>query len=73
MNIFAKNKSHQNKDMDQLLNQVDENETSSELLGIFNTLDDDMSKKSLIPKDNEKFKVIKNSDDTPKGRIKDTG
>lgn len=72
MNIFAKNESYQNVDMDQLLNQVDENETSSELLDIFNASDNDVYKKSLIPKEHEKFKIIKNSDDAPEGGAKDT-
>ncbi|PRX56249.1 hypothetical protein CLV81_0243 [Flagellimonas meridianipacifica] len=73
INIFAKNESYQNVDMDQLLNQVNENETSSELLDIFSASDTDEHKQSLIPKENEKLKVIKNTDDPPEGDPKDTG
>lgn len=72
MNIFAKNESYQNVDMDQLLNQVNEDQTSSELLDIFNASDKDESNKSLIPKENEKFKIIKNSDGASEGGTKDT-
>ena len=71
--IFVKNTSSKDKDMDQLLNRVDENETSSELLDIFNASDTDENKQSLIPKENEKLKVIKNADDPPEGDPKDTG
>lgn len=73
INIFAKNESYQNVDMDQLLNQVNEDQTSSELLDIFNASDKDESDKSLIPKENEKFKIIKNSDDVPDRGTTDTG
>ncbi|MEM9647133.1 MAG: hypothetical protein AAF969_01540 [Bacteroidota bacterium] len=59
--------------MDQLLNQVNEDQTSSELLDIFNASDKDESDKSLIPKENEKFKIIKNSDDVPDRGTTDTG
>jgi len=59
-NIFVNNSSFEDLDMDQLLNQVDENENSSELLDIFGTSEKDTE--SLIPKKNEKLKVIRNVD-----------
>ncbi|WP_209403856.1 hypothetical protein [Pseudozobellia sp. WGM2] len=62
--IFVKNTSLMDKDMDQLLNRVDENETSSELLDIFNASDKDVQNESLIP-EHEKFKIIKNSGSPP--------
>ena len=46
--------------MDHLLNQVDKNVSSSELLDIFGTSAKDTE--SLIPKKNEKLKVIRNED-----------
>ncbi|MFD2586179.1 hypothetical protein ACFSQJ_04520 [Croceitalea marina] len=69
--IFVKNTSLKDKDMDQLLNRVDGNETSSELLDIFNASDKDVQNESLIP-EHEKFKIIKNSEPPPEGEAKDS-
>lgn len=57
--------------MDQLLNRVDENETSSELLDIFNASDKDVQNESLIP-EHEKFKIIKNSESPPEPELDDS-
>lgn len=59
-NIFVNNSSFEDLDMDHLLNQVDKNVSSSELLDIFGTSEKDTE--SLIPKKNEKLKVIRNED-----------
>lgn len=69
--IFVKNTSLKEKDMDQLLNRVDENETSSELLDIFNASDKDVQNESLIP-EHEKFKIIKNSEPPPDAEVDDS-
>ena len=69
--IFVKNTSSKDKDMDQLLNRVDGNETSSELLDIFNASDKDVQNESLIP-EHEKFKIIKNSEPPPEEEAKDS-
>ena len=69
--IFVKNTSLKEKDMDQLLNRVDENETSSELLDIFNASDLDVQNESLIP-EHEKFKIIKNSEPPPETEVDDS-
>jgi len=69
--IFVKNTSLKEKDMDQLLNRVDENETSSALLDIFNASDKDVQNESLIP-EHEKFKIIKNSDPPPNPEVDDS-
>lgn len=63
-NIFVNNSSFEDLDMDTLLNQVDENVSSSELLNIFGKSQEDAE--SLIPNKNEKLKVIKNEDPPPK-------
>jgi len=62
-NIFVNNSSFEDLDMDTLLNQVDENVSSSELLNIFGKSQEDTE--SLIPNKNEKLKVIKNEDPPP--------
>ena len=59
-NIFVNNSSFEDLDMDHLLNQVDENVHRTELLDIFGTSEKDTE--SLIPKKNEKLKVIRNVD-----------
>ena len=69
--IFVKNTSLKDKDMDQLLNRVDGNETSSELLDIFNASDKDVQNESLIP-EHEKFKIIKNSESPPEPEVDDS-
>jgi len=69
--IFVKNTSSKDKDMGQLLNRVDENETSSELLDIFNASDKDVQNESLIP-EHEKFKIIKNSESPPEPEVDDS-
>jgi len=62
-NIFVNNSSFEDLDMDALLNQVDENVSSTELLNIFEKSPEDAE--SLIPNRNEKLKVIKNDDPPP--------
>jgi uncharacterized alpha/beta hydrolase family protein len=69
--IFVKNTSLKEKDMDQLLNRVDENEISSELLDIFNASDKDVQNESLIP-EHEKFTIIKNSEPPPDPEVDDS-
>lgn len=64
-NIFVNNSSFEDLDMDNLLNQVDENVSSSKLLDVFGTSEKDSE--SLIPKKNEKLKVIRNADPPEKG------
>ena len=59
-NIFVNNSSFEDLDMDHLLNQVDENVHRTELLDIFGKSEKDTE--SLIPKKNEKLKVIRNVD-----------
>ncbi len=62
--IFAKNTSFESDDLSTLIDQIEEDETSPELLGLFEKTDKGVDDKPLIRNNNgTTFKIIKNTEE----------